>query len=148
MKSFFRSVVFGFAVVFVLGVSSLSAASAVKAPIKNAVIDLVADSLDGDLSAKDVAKAAVHYGAGVAATPAAVAGASALGATASTGTAISTLSGAAAVSATSAAIGAPVSAALSAVGIAVAPAVVGGVIILGTATAIAYGFNALFLDDD
>ena len=148
MKSFFRSAVFGFAVVSVLGASTASAASKTSVPVKNVVVDLVIDTLDGDLSAKDVAKAAVHYGAAAGATPAAVAGASALGATAGTGTAISTLSGAAAVSATSAAIGAPVSAALGAVGIAVAPAVVGGFIIVGVASGVAYGFNALFLDDE
>lgn len=145
MKSVFRSVVFGFAVVSVLGASSACANSS---HVKNAALDLVLDSLDGELSVRDVAKAAVHYGAAVGAVPATVEGVSALGMTAGTGTAISALSGAAAVSATSAAIGTPVVAALGAVGIVAAPAVVGGVIIVGVASGVAYGFNALFLDED
>jgi len=142
MKSVFRSVFFGFAVISVLGASTASAASY---PIKNGTIELVLESLDGDLSARDVAKIGVHYASTVGAVPAAVSGASALGVTAGTGTAISTLSGAAAVSATSAAIGAPVAAAIGTVtGVVLAPAVVGGVIIAG----VAYGVNALFLDED
>jgi len=145
MKSVFRSVVFGFTVVAVLGASSACAKSS---HVKNVAIDLVSDSLDGDLSMRDIAKAGVHYGAAAGAVPAAVAGASALGVTAGTGTAISTLSGAAAVSATSAAIGGSAAAALGAVGIVAAPAVVGSAIIVGVASGLAYGFNALFLDED
>lgn len=145
MKSVFRSVVFGFTVVSVLSASSACAKSS---HVKNAAIDLVLDTLDGDISARDVAKAGVHYGAAVGAVPAAVAGASVLGVTAGTGTAISALSGAAAVSATSAAIGGYAAAGLGAVGIAAAPAVVGGAIIMGVASGLAYGFNALFLDKD
>jgi hypothetical protein len=144
MKSFFHSVVFGFAVVSVLGASSASAS-----PKVAGTLELASNSLDGELSVRDLAKAGVVFGAEASALPAAVAGASALGVTAGTGTAISTLSGAAAVSATSAAIGAPVAAVIGTVaGVALAPAVVGGAIIAGTAGVVAWGFNALFLDED
>ena len=146
MKSVFGSVFFGFAVVSVLGASTLSASSF---SVKNVVIELGSHALEGDLSASDFAKAGVHCAAVAGAVPATIAGASALGVTASTGTAISALSGAAAVSATSAAIGTPVVSALGAIGVTVAaPATVGGIIIIGVATGMAYGFNTLFFDED
>ncbi len=147
MRSFFRSVIFGFMIVSVLGASSVYAASTIKAPVKSAVFDLTVNSLDGELSQNDVAKTAASYIVEKYAMRTATATASALEATASTGTAISTLSGAAAVSATSAVIGAPVSAALGAVGIAVAPAVVGSAIIIGVITGVTYGLDTLLSDD-
>ena len=146
MKSVFRSVVFGFAVVSVLGASTALASSF---PVKNVAVEMASELLDGDLSMRDVAKVGVHVAAGAGAVPATVASASALGATAGTGTAISSLSGAAAVSATSAMIGAPVATAITSVtGVVLAPAVVGGVIIMGVASGVAYGFNSLFFDKD
>ncbi len=94
------------------------------------------------------AKVSITTAAEAVAVPAAVATASSLGVTASTGTAISALRGAAATSATLAAIGGPAAAALGAVGIVAAPAVIGGVIVVGTGTAIAAGINWLLFDDD
>ena len=113
--------------------------------IKNAGTDLVFRALDGDITAKDIGRTAVHVATTSASTPAVVYGAGALGVNATTGTAIATLNGAAAVSATSYAIGAPV---VSVLGIAAAPAVVGGVIIVGAATLVAVGINAIFFSDD
>jgi len=84
MKSLFHSVVFGFAVVSVLGATSASAS-----PKVNAVVELASNSLDGELSVRDLTKAGVVFGA-----------------------------------------------------------VVGGAIIAGTAGVVAWGFNALFLDED
>lgn len=147
MKSVFRSVVFGFAVVSLLGVTTASAAS--KPVVRNAAINFVSTALEGDISVRDVAKVGVHIAAEAAAVPVAISGASTLGVAAGTGTAISSLSGAAAVSATSAAIGAPVATAIgAATGIVVAPAVVGLVVISGVAGGLAYGFNVLFLDEE
>lgn len=74
--------------------------------------------------------------------------ASAAGATASTGTAISSLSGAAATSATMAWIGGPAAALLGAVGLTVAPAVVGGVIVAGGALCLGMAIDAIMFSDD
>jgi len=81
------------------------------------------------------------------ATPVAIATAGAFGVTAGTGTAISALSGAAAISATSAAVGAGSSVALATIGIVVAPAVIGGIIITGVGSAIAGSIYWLVVDD-
>ena len=70
--------------------------------------------------------------------------ASEIGATASTGTAISSLNGAASTSATAAAMGAPVAEALGAIGILVAPAVAGAAIIGGIGLGIGYLVSKLF----
>jgi hypothetical protein len=105
------------------------------------VIGLGCAAATGD--AKDVAKAGVHVATGAVAVPAAVATASALGVTASTGTAIAGLSGAAATSATLAAVGAPVCGVL---GIAASPAVVGGVVVGGAALLVGYGINCLLFE--
>ena len=78
-----------------------------------------------------------------AAIPAAVATASSLGVTASTGTAIGSLSGAAATSATLSVIGGPASIALGTVGIVVSPVVIGGVIVVGIGAVIAAGINKI-----
>lgn len=99
-------------------------------------------------TAKAVTKIAISVTADAVAVPTAVASASAVGATASTGTAIASLSGAAATSATLAAIGGPASVALGAVGIAVAPAVVGGALLTGAGFAVGTGINWLFFGDD
>ena len=115
---------------------------------KSAAVELAGDLLDGHLSVKKVARAGVDAVATVGATPTAVYGAGALGTEATTGTAIASLNGAAAVSATSYAIGAPVAGVLSGMGIVVAPAVVGGVIIVGAAGLVAVGINELFFSDD
>jgi len=77
------------------------------------------------------------------AVPAAVVVVSESGAAASTGTAIASLSGASATSATLAGIGSGGAAALGAVGIVVSPAVVGGVIVVGIASGVAWGVNSL-----
>ena len=77
-------------------------------------------------------------------TSVAISSAGALGATASTGTAIASLSGAAATSATLAYIGAGVA---GAVGVTVAsPAIVGGLIVAGVSSAIVGGIRWL-IDD-
>ena len=78
-------------------------------------------------------------------TTGAVAGAGYIGATASTGTAIASLGGAAATSATLGAIGTTV---LGAVGVTVAsPAVAGVAIVGGVASAIVWGVSSLWEDD-
>ena len=92
---------------------------------------------------KYIKTAGVDIAAEFTATPVAVACASYMGSTASTGTAISALSGAAATSATLAAIGGPAAAFLGMVGLSVAPAVVGGAIVTGLAGAAAWGINKL-----
>jgi hypothetical protein len=143
MKSFFRNVIFGFAVVSLLEVSANASA------VKVNGISLGIDALDGDISTKDIAKAGVSVATEVIAMPTAVAGASTLGVVSSTGTTISSLSGAAAVSATSAAIGTPVASALTAVtGLALAPAVVGGAIIVVGGGLVAWGINSIFFDEE
>ena len=147
MFGFVRSFVLVLCLVSLLATSA-TADSKVLHHAKNAVVDLAIDAADDGIDAQDVAKVAVHYVVDAASVPAAVSTASAMGVTASTGTAISSLSGAAAVSATSAAVGAPVSTALGAVGIAVAPAVVGGAIIVATGAVVAWGINTLFFSDD
>ena len=86
------------------------------------------------------------------AMPVAVSSAGALGVTASTGTAISSLSGAAAVSATSYAVGSAVIEGAAVVGLSItaAPAVVGGVVItaagLAAGKVISWGVKKLFSD--
>jgi len=143
MKKVFTLVVAGMLVVQ----TSVMASSSSK--ILNSLnSELASVMMDGDLSMKDVAKVGVHLATETGAVPATVNGASLLGLEASTGTAISSLNGAAAVSATSYAIGSPVAGVLSAVGITVAPAVVGGVIIAGTAVLVASGINELFFSED
>jgi len=112
---------------------------------KSGTKDFVKCLLDGDLSVKEVAKIGVDTAVEASATHVAVYGAGALGTEATTGTAIASLSGTAAVSATSYAIGAPV---VTALGIAASPAVVGGVIIAGAAGLVAMGINELFFSDD
>ncbi len=92
---------------------------------------------------KHARRMGVDIAAEATAVPVAVAGASYMGVTASTGTAISALSGAAATSATLAAIGGPASVCLGIVGISVAPAVVGGAIVAGAGAAVAWGINKL-----
>lgn len=105
-------------------------------------IDIVIDT------AKDYGKSAVKTGVktmanttiAASATSTAVSLVGAAGMTAKTGTAIATLSGAAATNATLCAIGTPVA---SALGIAAAPAVVGGVIVAGAAAGVCYGVSCL-----
>lgn len=87
---------------------------------------------------------AVDIAVELAAIPTVVSIASAAGTTASTGTAVATLSGAAATSATLASIGGAATPALAAVGIVAAPAVVGGAIVLAIGGGVAWGINALF----
>ncbi len=105
------------------------------------------DSKKIETVAKGIGKTAVSIGAESVAIPTAIAVSKAIGATASTGTAISTLSGAAATNATLAGIGAHASAVIGTLGITVAPMVVGGAIVCGVAAGLAWGFNKLFLDD-
>ncbi len=101
------------------------------------------------LEVEDVAKSAVTYGVETASMPVAVYGASTLGVTASTGTAISSLSGAAAVSATSASIGTAIAGgAVTVGGVVIAPVVMGGVVITVVAAGVAYGINSLLFDDE
>jgi hypothetical protein len=93
-------------------------------------------------------EAAVEVAAEAVSVPAAVGIASVTGTTASTGTAIASLSGAAATSATLAAIGSStvgtaLGAAATVVGITAAPAVIGGAIVVGIATGVACGVNAV-----
>lgn len=130
----------------ILGVVSIEANQNHHIGLKSAGWELAANAVEGHLEVKDVAKAGVHYVAVARAVPVAIEAASVAGVNAGTGVAIAELSGAAAISATSAAIGAPAAAALGTVGIVVAPAVVGGVLISGAATAIAVGINYLFFD--
>jgi len=112
---------------------------------RSAVGELAESLFDGHLTKKDVAKAGVHAITTAGATPTAVYSAGALGVEATTGTAIASLNGAAAVSATSYAVGAPVA---SVLGIAAAPAVVGGIIIVGVAGLVAVGINEIFFSDN
>ena len=123
------------------------------------VADVAGDALDvyeiyNDAQERGYVSSVAKYGTkayvnGViagSATSAAVATAGTLGVTASTGTAIASLSGAAATSATMAAIGGPVATGIAAVtGVTLAPAVVGGAIVAGAATAVCYGVNC-FID--
>ena len=89
-------------------------------------------------------KTAVDLTVDSVAVPATVAGASAVGVTASTGTAVASLSGAAATSATVAAVGAPVAEGLAAVGVvAFAPFELGLIVIGGAGAGVAYGINKL-----
>jgi len=88
--------------------------------------------------AKGVAKRVVKSSVNKAAVPTVVKIAQVVGAEASTGTAIGSLSGAAATSATLASVGSGASAALGAVGIAVAPAAAGAAIV----GAVAYGIGS------
>jgi len=95
--------------------------------------------------AKGVASVAVGVGVEAVSVPATVSIVSATGATASTGTAISTLSGAAATSSTLAYVGSGVASVIGATtGIVLAPAVVGGAIVVGVGAAISYGITSLF----
>ena len=145
MKFFSRLVLVGFLVGSLLFVPVASA----RTPLKTAPVELAEEVIeDGGITAKGLVKVGVEFVVRSAAMPVAVSTASAAGVTAGTGTAISTLSGAAAVSATSAAVGAPVASALSAIGITVAaPAVIGGVIIAGAGIAAGLAINAIFFDD-
>jgi len=109
----------------------------------------VKEVLDRDTaSLKAAREVAVGVAAEAASVPAAVLVASEAGVAASTGTAVATLSGAAASSATlaaigSSAVGTTLGGAAAAVGIVVAPAVVGGAIVVGIAAGVACGVNAL-----
>jgi hypothetical protein len=127
------------------GITVASTASQASSLAKTAGGELAAGLLDGHLSVNDVARAGVHAATSAGAVPTAVTTASTLGIEATTGTAIASLNGAAAVSATSYAVGAPV---VSALGLAAAPAVVGGVIIGGVAVLVAVGINELFFSED
>ena len=95
-----------------------------------------------------VRETAVEVAVEAASVPAAVGIASAVGTTASTGTAIASLGGAAATSATlaaigSSAVGTAVGGAAAVVGIVAAPAVIGGAIVVGMAAGVAYGVNTV-----
>ena len=145
MFTFIRSVVFGFVTVSVLGATSVCADSTLSTA-KNVIGKVTKIGyIPDDLSAKELAKVAVTAVAESVSVPAAVAGASAMGVTASTGTAIATLSGAAATNATLYAIGAPVASALGVTF--AAPVVVGGAIVGGIALAVSWGVSSL-LDED
>lgn len=102
--------------------------------VAGVVVDHVKDGV------KDGVKNATRATIVGASTPTAVSVAGAVGMTAKTGTAISSLSGIAATKATLYAIGAPVA---SALGLTTAPAVVGGVIVMGAASAVAWGVGKL-----
>jgi len=115
-------------------------------PLKNVISSKVLRYIPTDI--KDIRRVAVGIVAESSAIPTAVKIISYTGVTASTGTSIATLSGAAATSATlasigSTAVGTTISAAATAVGITMAPAVVGGVIVIGVASGVAYGINSL-----
>jgi len=93
-----------------------------------------------------VAKETVAVMVTPALTSVAVSTAGAMGATASTGTAIASLSGAAATSATLAYIGTGVA---GAVGVTVAsPAILGGVIVAGVSSAVVFASSALLEDNE
>lgn len=94
-------------------------------------------------TAKTAAKGAIIAASEAAAVPVAIKAVSVAGVTASTGTPIAALSGAAATKATLAAVGGPVVAAL---GITATPLVVGGVIVVGIGTAVGVGINWLLFD--
>ncbi|MCF6207681.1 MAG: hypothetical protein L3J47_12470 [Sulfurovum sp.] len=136
------------AIAFTLIVDSAYAETSMKFGLKSGISEFLMEALDGEVSKEDMAKAGVHIVAATGAMPATVTAASALGVEATTGTAIASLSGAAAVSATSYAVGAPVAGVLSTMGIVVAPAVVGGVVIASAATLVALGVNALFFSEE
>ena len=145
MFTFIRSVVFGFVAVSVLGSASVCADSTLSMA-KNVIGKVTkVGYIPDDLSAKELARVAVTVVAETVSVPAAVAGASAMGVTASTGTAIATLSGAAATNATLYAIGAPVASALGVTF--AAPVVVGGAVVGGIALAVSWGVSSL-LDED
>jgi hypothetical protein len=117
--------------------------------VKSAARELGMHAVDGQITVNDIARAGVTVAVEASSVSATVYGASILGVNATTGTAIASLNGAAAVSATSCVIGAPAAGALTAVtGIVVAPAVVGGVIILGAGALVAFGINELFFSED
>lgn len=105
-------------------------------------IDIAIDTAKyyGKSAVKTGVKATLNTTIATSATSTAVSLAGAAGMTAKTGTAIATLSGAAATNATLCAIGTPVA---SALGIAAAPAVVGGVIVAGAAAGVCYGVSCL-----
>jgi len=109
---------------------------------KKAVPGCAGNMLNGQHSTA-VRECAVDMAIEMAAVPTAVSIASAAGITATTGTAIASLSGAAATSATLAGIGSGGATALGVVGIAAAPVVVGGVIVVGIAAGVAWGVNSL-----
>jgi len=156
MFSFFRSVVSVFVAVSVLGTTSATADSFGSMAKKSAgrvakVVGYIPD--EGNVSSvKKAAKVAVSIAVEAVAVPTAVAGASAMGVTATTGTTIATLSGAAATNATLYAIGAPIASALTPVATALgatvaAPAVVGGIVVGGAAMLIGWGVSSL-IDDE
>ncbi len=105
---------------------------------KDILIDTAKDA--GKELVKAPIKAAADTAITASATSTAVYVAGAAGMTAKTGTAIAALSGAAATNATLAAIGTPV---VTTLGIAAAPAVVGGVIVAGAAAGVCYGVHCL-----
>jgi len=121
---------------------------------KSTGMSVAGDALDGTLLKDDdtstqIAKitghAAIHIATETASVPVAVSIASVSGMTASTGTAISTLSGAAATSATLAGVGTTV---LEVVGLAgsvaiAAPAAIGGAIVLGAGALVAYAVDTV-----
>jgi hypothetical protein len=91
-------------------------------------------------------KVAVDVAAETAAVPTAVSIASSLGTSASTGTAISSLAGAAATNATLAAIGGPVLETIGVVAIPIVggPVAVGTLIVGGAAALVSWGINSLW----
>ncbi len=110
---------------------------------KHSAAPLARFAVDG-VTLDTAREVAVSMAVKAASIPATVGGASSLGMTASTGTAIASLSGAAAVSATLAAVGTPVIAVVSTVvTITAAPAVVGGAVVAGAAFGVAWGINSL-----
>lgn len=101
--------------------------------------------LDSDNIPDEVIKIGAEIVAGHSAIPLSVYGASSLGVTASTGTAIATLSGVAATNATLYAIGSGAASVIAGVtGVAIAPAVVGGAIVTGIATSVIHFILNLF----
>lgn len=121
---------------FVVSPSKLAEAGRTACSIAHAV-------REGDIStaAKESVKSGARSCIAASAMPAAVKTAGALGMTAKTGTAISALSGAAAVNATCCAVGMK-AAALTGMAVA-SPAIVGGAIIAGGAAAVGYGVSRL-----
>ena len=106
--------------------------------------DATVKSITGENMVTIARETAVNIAVDSVAVPATVAGASAVGVTASTGTAVASLSGAAATSAAVAAVGAPVAEGLAAVGIvAFAPFELGLIVIGGAGAGVAYGINKL-----
>ena len=128
-----------------LGLSQavFAAESTTKKVLRNAAPAAAGCTFYGSTAQECLREIAVDTAVEVAAVPATVALASTSGMTAGTGTAIASLSGAAATSATLASIGSSGAAALGAVGIVAAPAVVGGAIVGAAALGVAWGVNRI-----